>query len=128
MSKKVKELFPGFNEYRKEVKELYNRDVPEDGEKMIVNGIEYPVSPGFYNVPGEFQTLRCPICRGCRNEYIDLERDRLFCYKKGSLPDDLEHLYSFHCDDFEADPDSMDYELVMKEVNGEIEPRKPSDT
>lgn len=128
MSKKVKEPFPGFNEYRKEMKELYDIDVPEDGYKVIVNGIEYPLSPGFYSVPGEFQPGRCPICRGCRNEYIDLERDGLFCYKKGSLPDDLEHLYSFHCDDFEADPDSMFYELVMKEVNGEIEPRKPSDT
>lgn len=126
MSKK-KELFPGFNEYRKIEKELHGRDVPEDGEKFIVNGIEYPMGPSFYNFPGEFQVGWCPICRGCRNEYIDHEKNGLFCYKKGSLPDDLENLYSFHCDDFEADPDSMDYELVMKEVNGEIEPFKPSD-
>lgn len=126
MSEK-KELFPGFNEYRKEMKELYDIEIPEDGDKAIVNGIEYPLSPGFYNFPDEFQLGWCPICRGCRNEYIDREKNDLFCYKKGSLPDELRKLHSFHCDDFEENSDSEFYELVMKEVNGEIEPRKPSD-
>lgn len=93
-----------------------------------MNGIEYPLSPGFYIYPGTSETVACPICHGCRNEYIDYEKNALFCKKRGSLPKELREHYSFHCDDFEADPDSELYELVMKEINGEIEPRKPQET
>lgn len=76
------------------------------------SGKAWPVGPSFIDGPMGGHVLSCPICRACKNQYLDDEKT-LKCKAKGSIPHELNHGEVFACVGFDPDKNSIRYELVM---------------
>lgn len=60
-----------------------------------------------------------PICRVCKEEFLDTEHYELKCKCFGDIPEELEEIRSLSCPQFNPDKEDDLYEVVLKMMEKE---------
>jgi len=78
------------------------------------DGKRFEVGPSMKDGPMGAHVVSCPICRACQNQIFVEEKFELKCNVLEDIPQAIGRGEIFHCEHFNADRDSYDYELVKK--------------